>query len=67
MKKELATALVSLTIAASMAQAGDLRWHIYPAKSVLLDSDTNGQRLIMPQEYRIAELRLGAAQRAIGT
>jgi hypothetical protein len=35
----LLTAAAGLAIAATMAQAGDIRWHIYPDNSVLLDDD----------------------------
>ena len=55
MKIRFLLALIGLTIAATTAQAGDIRWHIYPDNSMLLDDDTNGQRLVMPKEYRTAE------------
>jgi hypothetical protein len=37
------------------AQANDVRWHIYPDESVLLDDDIHGERLILPEDYHLAQ------------
>jgi hypothetical protein len=45
----------SLTIAATVMQANEVRWHRYFDDSILLDSDEHGQRLVLPQDYLIAK------------
>ena len=45
----------SLTIAATVMQADEFRWHRYFDDSILLDSDEHGQRLVLPKDYRIAQ------------
>jgi hypothetical protein len=53
----------SLTIAATVMQAGELRWHRYHDDSMLLDDDQYGQRLVLPEDYHHAKI---IAQRHYG-
>jgi hypothetical protein len=46
----------SLTITATMMQAGELRWHRYHDDSMLLDDDQYGQRLVLPEDYHDAQI-----------
>jgi hypothetical protein len=57
-KSLLLTAALGLTISATcdFAHADHMRWHRYADGSMLLDTDSNGQRLIMPEEYNAALL-----------
>jgi hypothetical protein len=51
----LLMAAASLTIAATVVQANEVRWHRYCDDSILLDSDEHGQRLVLPKDYLIAK------------
>jgi len=64
-KKALILLMVgaSLTIAATVMQAGELRWHRYHDDSMLLDDDQYGQRLVLPEDYHHAKI---IAQRHYG-
>jgi hypothetical protein len=46
----------SLTIAAAVMQADELRWHRYYDGSMLLDDDKYGQRLVLPEDYHHAQI-----------
>jgi hypothetical protein len=48
-------AVAMMAALAITAQANDVRWHIYPDESVLLDDDIHGQRLTFPEDYHLAQ------------
>jgi hypothetical protein len=46
----------SLTIAATVMQADQVRWHRNFDNSMLLDDDKYGQRIVLPKDYHAAQI-----------